>query len=171
MGCNLHFGTIVYLRSMTQRYYFDTSVFGGVFDSEFEEDTLHLFEKVRLGSVICVYSDLTVRELSSAPRRVQDFFNDLDQQQTERVEVTPDGFALAQRYVAEHVVGPTSFDDCVHIATATLSKVDILVSWNFKHIVNIFRIRGYNSVNLRLGYGTLEIRSPKDIIGYENEAE
>jgi len=48
------------------------------------------------------------------------------------------------------------------------NKVDLLVSWNFKHIVNIQRIRGYNSVNLKNGYSTLEIRSPKDLINYEN---
>ena len=154
---------------MAQRYYFDTSVFGGVFDTEFEEETLQLFEKVKLGDVICVYSDLTERELSTAPQRVQDYFNQLDRSCMERVDVSREGFSLGQTYVNEQVVGPTSFDDCIHIATATLCKVDILVSWNFKHIVNIFRIRGYNSVNLRLGYGTLEIRSPKDIVGYENE--
>jgi hypothetical protein len=76
---------------------------------------------------------------------------------------------LAQTYIDEKVVGPTSLDDCIHIAVATLNKVDILVSWNFKHIVNVYRIRGYNSVNLRLGYSTLEIRSPKEIVGNENE--
>ena len=154
---------------MAQRYYFDTSVFGGAFDEEFEEETLLLFEKVKLGQIICVYSDLTESELTNAPKRVKDFFQQLDRQQLERVEITPDGYQLAQTYVAEKVVGQTSIDDCIHIATATLNKVDVLVSWNFKHIVNIFRIRGYNSINLRLGHGTLEIRSPKDIVGYENE--
>ena len=76
---------------------------------------------------------------------------------------------LARAYVAEKVVGQTSFGDCIHIALATINKADILVSWNFKHIVNVYRIRGYNSVNLKLGYSTIEIRSPKDIIGYEDE--
>jgi hypothetical protein len=47
--------------------------------------------------------------------------------------------------------------------------VDLLVSWNFKHIVNVYRIRGYNSVNLKMGYATLSIHSPKEIVGYENE--
>lgn len=154
---------------MTQRYYFDTSVFGGVFDSEFDEETAQLFEKVKLGQLICVYSDLTEQELSNAPQQVQTFFGSLDRNYMERVEVSQEGFQLAQTYIDEKVVGSTSFADCIHIATATLSKVDVLVSWNFKHIVNIFRIRGYNSINLRLGHQTLEIRSPKDIVGYENE--
>ncbi len=152
-----------------QRYYFDTSVFGGTFDEEFEKETLLLFEKVRLGQITCVYSDLTERELAQAPVRVRNFFAHLVQQNLQKVEVSAESYQLAQTYIAEKVVGPTSLDDCIHIATATLHKVDMLVSWNFKHIVNIFRIRGYNSVNLRLGYGTLEIRSPKEIVGYENE--
>lgn len=71
-------------------------------------------------------------------------------------------------YVTENVVGKTSFSDCVHIATATIYKADILVSWNFKHIVNVYKIRGYNSVNIRSNYLLLEIRSPKEILKYED---
>ena len=154
---------------MSSRFYFDTSVFGGVFDSDFEEETLIIFEKVKLGHIICVYSDLTEKELINAPGNVRNFFQQLNNNNLERIEVTLEAYNLAQAYIDANVVGQTSFDDCIHIATATLNKVDILISWNYKHIVNIFRIRGYNSVNLRLGHGTLEIRSPKDIVGYENE--
>ena len=75
---------------------------------------------------------------------------------------------MPKEYVSEKILGHTSFVDCVHIALATIHKADILVSWNFKHIVNVYRIRGYTSVNLRLGYTSLEIRSPKDIISYED---
>ena len=154
---------------MTQHFYFDTSVFGGVFDEEFAELSAILFEKVRLGKIICVYSELSETELSKAPQNVKDFFNDIPNENKLLVEVTEDALALAQTYIAENVVGQTSFDDCIHIALATIHKVDILVSWNFKHIVNVYRIRGYNAVNLRLGYTTLEIRSPKDIVNNENE--
>jgi len=86
----------------------------------------------------------------------------------EKLIVSDDAVDLANKYITEKVVGKTSFDDCVHIALATIHRADILVSWNFKHIVNVYRIRGYNSVNLKSGYQTLEIRSPKDIIGYES---
>lgn len=154
---------------MTQRFYFDTSVFGGVYDMEFEKESTLLFEKVSLGQIICVYSNLTESELSNAPERVKDFFQNLKPEHKEIVSVTPEGLQLAKTYIAENVVGETSIDDCIHIATATLNKVDVLVSWNFKHIVNVYRIRGYNSVNLRLGYSTLEIRSPKEIVGNEDD--
>jgi len=154
---------------MVQRFYFDTSVFGGIFDSEFEEDSALLFEKVKLGQIVCVYSNLTESELANAPFNVKKFFNELSANCKELIPVTPEALDLAQAYIDEKVVGQTSLDDCIHIATATLSKVDILVSWNFKHIVNVYRIRGYNSVNLRLGLATLDIRSPKEIVGNENE--
>ncbi len=152
-----------------QRFYFDTSVFGGAFDKEFDEATLQLFERVRLGQVMCVFSDLTETELLNAPENVKQHFKKLAKQNIERVIVTDEILTLASKYVAEKVVGQTSFDDCVHIATATIYKADILVSWNFKHIVNIKRIRGYNGINIKNGYPAIEIRSPKDLIDYENE--
>ena len=156
---------------MIQRFYFDTSVFGGVHDIEFQELSLQLFEKVKAGQIICVHSDLTIGELDNAPQQVRDYFAALPKSHLEFVPVTDESLDLARAYIAENVVGQTSFDDCVHIALATIHKVDILVSWNFKHIVNVYRIRAYNSVNLRLGYSTIEIRSPKDIIGYEHNEE
>ncbi len=154
---------------MKQRFYFDTSVFGGVFDDEFEKASLILFEKVKLGQITCVYSELLETELKRAPADVKDFFKSLPSVNTELIDISEEAQKLAQDYINENVVGKTSFSDCLHIAVATISKVDILVSWNFKHIVNVYRIRGYNSVNLKSGYGIIEIRSPKDIVGNESE--
>ena len=154
---------------MKPRLYFDTSVFGGVYDEEFKEISTLLFEKVQLGQIICVYSDLSETELRNAPQKVRDFFADLPKEHLQFVEVTEEAFELAQKYLDEKVVGPLSADDCRHIATATLNKVDFLVSWNFKHIVNVFRIRGYNSINLRCGYPQLDIRSPKEIVYNEDD--
>ncbi len=153
---------------MKQKFYFDTSVFGGVYDKEFEEETLQLFERVKLGKIICLYSDLTETELLNAPENVRTYFKSLPKENTERVFVNAEIIELATKYIEEKVVWKTNFDDCLHIATATLNKADILVSWNFKHIVNVYRIRGYNSINLRMNYLSLEIRSPKEIIEYEN---
>ncbi len=150
-----------------QRFYFDTSVFGGAFDKEFDEVTLKLFERVKLGKIICMFSDLTETELLNAPENVKEHFKNLPKGNIDRVIVKDEVLTLASKYVAEKVVGQTSFDDCIHIATATIYKADILVSWNFKHIVNVYRIRGYNSINIRSNYQSLEIRSPKEIVEYE----
>ena len=76
---------------------------------------------------------------------------------------------LTSLYITEKIVVQTSYDDCVHIALATINRADVLISWNFKHIVNLKRIHGYNAVNLKLGYPILEIRSPKEIIDYEDK--
>jgi len=154
---------------MKTRLYFDTSVFGGVYDEEFEEISTLLFEKVKLGQIICVYSDLSETELKNAPENVRNFFINLPKENTEFIEVTEEAYLLADKYMAEKVVGQTSADDCRHIASATISKVDILVSWNFKHIVNVYKIRGYNSINLRCGYSQLDIRSPQEIVYNEDE--
>ena len=86
-----------------------------------------------------------------------------------RIELTEEAILLADTYIAEKVVGRTSLEDCRHIAMATIHKVDVLASWNFKHIVNLDRIKGYNSVNLKLGYQMIEIRSPKDLVNYGND--
>jgi PIN domain len=149
------------------RLYIDTSVFGGVFDKEFLNETRLLFEMVKNGEITCVYSDLCELELENAPLKVKEHFLNIEKSTTEFVEITEEINQLAEQYVAEKVVGETSIDDCRHIACATINKVDFLVSWNFKHIVNVFRIRGYNSVNLKNGHIQLDIRSPKEIIKNE----
>jgi len=100
---------------------------------------------------------------------VRELFNELPKEHLEFVEVTEEAFQLSEKYLEENIVGKTSADDCRQIATATINKVDYFVSWNFKHIVNVFRIRGYNSVNLKYGYIQLDIRSPKEIVYYESE--
>jgi len=149
------------------RIYIDTSVLGGYFDDEFNVDTKLLFEEILRGEYRLVISDLTERELVNAPDRVRTLLRDL-KIDFEVIAVTQESIDLAMDYIKEKVVGQTSLDDCIHIATATIHKLDLLISWNFKHIVNVIRIRGYNSINLRNGYPTLEIRSPKDLINYEN---
>jgi len=146
------------------RLYFDTSVFGGIYDIEFREETQLLFEMVKNGEIICVYSDLCEFELDKAPEKVIEHFLNLDKNQTEYVEITEEINELAEEYIKEKVVGETSIDDCRHIACATLNKVDYLISWNFQHIVNIFSIRGYNAINIKNGHIQLDIRSPKEII-------
>lgn len=126
-----------------------------------------LFDEILHGEYKLVISDLTERELVNAPERVRTLLRDL-KIDFEVIAVTQESIDLATDYINEKVVGQTSIDDCIHIATAAIHKLDLLISWNFKHIVNIIRIRGYNSINLRNGYSTLEIRSPKDLINYEN---
>ena len=149
------------------KIYADTSLIGGYFDDEFSDDTKVLFEKILKQYFQLVISDLTERELKNAPEKVRKLLLKKSIPH-EFVFVNEECINLANEYLNEKVVGKTSLEDCIHIATATVHKLDILVSWNFKHIVNIQRIRGYNSVNIKNGYSTIEIRSPKELINYED---
>jgi len=112
---------------MKQRFYLDTSVFGGVFDKGFDETSLQLFERIKMGKIICLYSELTETELVDAPARVKTFFKELPKENLEKVEINDNILTLAAKYVEEKVVGETSFDDCIHIATGTFYRADILV--------------------------------------------
>jgi predicted nucleic acid-binding protein len=153
---------------MKQRIYIDTSVIGGYFDEEFKDATRELFKRFENNEITFVVSDLLDLELIGAPKNVRELPFKFSSDKFERVELTDEASLLADTYIAEKVVGKTSLEDCRHIAIATINKVDVLASWNFKHIVNLDRIKGYNSVNYRLGYPMIEIRSPKDLIHYED---
>ncbi len=154
---------------MKQRIYIDTSVVGGYFDEEFKEATIKLFERLNNNEIIFVVSDLLDLELINSPQHVKEHLLKYSTNKFQRVELTEEAIKLADNYIDEKVVGKTSVEDCRHIAMATIYKVDVLASWNFKHIVNLDRIKGYNSVNLRLGYSMIEIRSPKDLVNYGND--
>ncbi len=149
--------------------YVDTSVFGGVFDPEFELWSELFFKHLINSDLTLIVSNVAEDELNSAPMKVKQFVNSIPEKNILRVELTEESVLLAERYLAEGVVGKSSRADCYHIAIATILKADILVSWNFKHIVNIQKINGYNAVNLMNGYKTIEIRNPREIFDYEND--
>ena len=153
---------------MKKQYYIDTSVFGGYFDVEFADYTKELFNEILTQNIIILYSELTETELIGAPEKIKDFVKALPKSNICDIEITEEAIQLADKYITENVVGKTSRDDCIHIALATINRADVLISWNFKHIVNLERIHGYNSVNLKSGYPLIEIRSPREMINHEN---
>ena len=156
---------------MKQRVYIDTSVIGGCFDQEFEEWSNKLFNDFISGIRIAVISDITLDELSDAPQKVQDNFNRIPDESLEILTSDSDSIDLANNYVSEKAVSQRFYEDALHIAIATINQVNVLASWNFKHIVNLDRIRLYNSVNLKSGYSILEIRSPREILNFEDDED
>ncbi len=145
------------------RIYVDTSVFGGCLEPEFELASRRLFARFRTGEDILVISDTIAAELDRAPQPVQDVLADVPVAFVERWPLTAAAEALADRYLQEGVIPARMRFDAQHIAIATMAAVDVLVSWNFKHIVNLQRIRGYNMVNTSLGYRPVEIRTPQEV--------
>jgi len=154
---------------MKTRIYIDTSVVGGYFDEEFQEDTKRFYKWFEENDIAFVISDLLDIELINAPEKVRNSLDKYDISKFERIKLSQESIVLANEYIKHKVVGISSLEDCRHIAMATLHKVDYVVSWNFKHIVNIDRIIGYNSVNLMLGYEPVEIYTPFQLLNHENQ--
>jgi predicted nucleic acid-binding protein len=153
---------------MKQRIYIDTSVVGGYFDDEFKDGTIPFFDLVNSGKITIIVSDILFAELLRAPDFVKQLLKDVDEKHIERINLDEESKLLADKYIEANVVGKTSKADCQHIAMATISNADVLVSWNFKHIVNLDRIRGYNGINYQNGYKMIEIRTPKEVLPYDN---
>ena len=149
------------------RIYTDTSVIGGCFDPEYRGASRRLIELFKTSRATLVLSELTLLELTRAPLRVRQILDGVPPSNREHLELTDEAGALATAYLQARILGSRQEVDAQHIAIATIAKVDLLVSWNFKHIVNLERIHGYNSVNLRWGYPLLEIRSPLEVAGHE----
>lgn len=153
---------------MIRTVYIDTSVVGGLFDEEFQLWTKLFFEEVTQGNYKVAVSDILLMELANAPIKVKDYLNKLSNDQIVTINLNEEAEQLANLYLEEKIVGFKSLSDCQHIATATTHNVEVLVSWNFKHIVNLDKIRLYNSVNLREGYRTIEIRTPRELLHHGN---
>ena len=103
--------------------------------------------------------------------RVKQLFFELKGLAAPPLTTTPEALDLSARYAAHGIVPPRFRNDMLHIALATVADADILVSWNFKHIVRFDKIRAFNAVNLEAGYKTLAIHSPREVATYESEAE
>ena len=152
----------------TLRVYLDASVYGGCSDDEFRKDTEPIFEAVRKGRLVAVASDLVLGELLPAPEPVRVLLSSLSAQLVE-VPVSAEAVALRDAYLAAGIVGPRWAADALHVACATVERVDAIVSWNFRHIVRLDKMKAYNAVNLAEGYGILTIVIPKDVNINETE--
>lgn len=178
----LQAGTVEYLRRVTVfereeerlfvprlRVYLDTSVFGGVCDEEFAEPSQRFFGQARRGRFVVLVSLQTLRELEQAPQSVRDVLTGLPAACLEALSSSPEVNVLAAAYVEAGVVGRASWDDALHVAAATVAEADLVLSWNFRHIVQYERIKGFNGVNAIRGYRTLDVRSPLEVVYGEGQ--
>ena len=147
-----------------QRIYIDTSVVGGCLDEEFQADSRALLRLAREGAFRLLVSDVLIDELESAPQQVQAVLPELPHDCLEAVPRTDEAERLRDAYLEAGVVGPARRIDALHVAVATVAGADMMVSWNFRHIVHFEKMRGFNAVNLREGYPLIEIHSPKEVV-------
>lgn len=146
------------------KIYTDTSVIGGCFDIEFKEWSVMLLKEFIVGTKVIVLSDLTLQELEFARDEIREKLSEIPQKFQITVGVNDETIKLAETYITEGALTNKSYNDALHIALAKLNQSDVLASWNFKHIVNLDGIRLYNSINFRLGYKMIEIRTPREIV-------
>lgn len=151
------------------RIYVDTSVVGGQFDHEFAEWSTALAKDFRRGRFLPVVSDVTSAEIAGAPRFVQEAYSELLNFGAEMVEVSAEALALLDGYASRGVLGAKFRNDMLHIAPATVAEVDVLVSWNFRHIVRLDKIRLFNAINLEQGYKPLSIYSPREVVSDDED--
>lgn len=153
------------------RVYLDTSVFGGIFDAEFTEDSRGLFDAIREGRAVAMISPVVADELEGAPEPVRRVLEDLPPGSVMLLDATDETNRLTEAYLLAGVVSERFRGDAAHIAFATVHEAHVLASWNFRHIVNLARIRQFNAVNLAQGYQVLEIRSPLELFVKEDEGD
>ena len=146
------------------RIYLDTSVFGGCLDNEFSEDSNRLISAIQAGQFVCLISDLILDELAQAPQKVRKILDSLPPEVRERVELSAEILALRDGYLAANILGERFRADATHVAAATVAGADAIVSWNFRHIVRLDKIKAYNQVNLQHGFHVLTILSPQEVL-------
>lgn len=150
-----------------QRIYLDTSVIGGCFDEEFAPWSNGLVTDFRMGRFVPVVSELVAAEVDDAPPDVEHKFREIVALGAQVLSLETDVLELVDAYRNRDIISEKFRDDGVHIALATVNNVDVLVSWNFRHIVHYEKIRLFNSVNLESGYKELAIYSPREVAHHE----
>lgn len=148
------------------KVYADTSVFGGVFDEEFARDSRQFFADVLTAKFSLVVSALVEEEIESAPEVVRVHFMQFASS-AELAEISQAVLDLRDAYLCAGIVTPKSTDDATHVALATVSQCEMIVSWNFKHIVHFEKISKYNAVNVLHGHHSINIYSPSEVISYD----
>ena len=147
----------------TLRIYIDTSVIGGCLDEEFAEDSKRLIRAVLDGKVVMLVSEVVVEEIREAPVEVREILDSISNERIEIVPLTAQIRELRDAYLKAGIVGKKSIDDATHVACASVATADAIVSWNFKHIVRLDKMKAYNQVNFSQGYAILTIVSPREV--------
>ena len=150
------------------RIYCDTSVIGGCFDKEFDRYSNLFINEIISGNIILLISEVIIRELTKGPEKLIELLQSLPSSNIELVELNNEILELANKYLIEQIVSEKYKDDSIHVAAATVSEADAIVSWNFKHIVRLDKIKQYNYVNSINGYGLINIITPMEL-NYEHE--
>lgn len=130
-----------------------------------------MLQDFRNGTFQPLLSEVIGAEIEDAPEEVQVIYAELIALNAEILAVEEGALELADEYQNHGILTPNFYDDGLHIALATVAEADLLVSWNFKHIVRYDKIRLFNAVNIEFGYKPLQIFSPREVTTYGQEED
>ena len=150
--------------------YVDTSVIGGCCDPEFQEWSLGLLRDFQSGFFSLLLSELTEAEVQDAPDEVKSIYEEFQKTALDVLELTTETTELADTYLSHNILSYNFLNDARHIAIATVAGADLVVSWNFKHIVHFEKIQRFNAVNIEMGYKSILIFSPREVTTYASKS-
>ena len=149
------------------KIYLDTSVISHLQANDAPEKmvcTLKLWEEIKKGEYLVAISEVVISEIDDCPEpkktALQQYLNEL---KYEKIVLNGDIVELANSYIAQKILPAKCLEDALHIAAATIHGCHAIISWNFKHIVNLKTFFGVNGVNKLFGYGEMFIAPPNEI--------
>ena len=153
------------------KVYLDTSVISHLMQEDVPEkmaDTLKLWDMFKAKKYDVYLSTVTLQEISDCPEPKRGVMLDyLEEIEYTPIEITDDMSDVAQQLIDMGILTQKSYDDCQHIAAAVIYGCDCIISWNFKHIVNIKTIRGVRAITNLKGYKPIEILNPSVLLESE----
>lgn len=153
------------------KVYLDTSVISHLMQEDVPEkmsETLKLWDMFKDGKYDVYLSTVTLQEIDNCPEpKRTELFKHLVEIDYTPIEITEDMSEVAQQLIDMGILTQKSYDDCQHIASAVIYGCDCIISWNFKHIVNIKTIRGVRAITNLKGYKPIEILNPTVLLESE----
>ncbi len=154
------------------KLYLDTSVISHLSADDTPEkmtDTIKLWEEIKIGLYDVVISDILIEEITRCPQPKRDIlFTHLAEIDYSREEITDEIREIAEQIINLGILKEKSRDDCLHIATAVASQCDFILSWNFKHMVNVKTIKGVRAITNLCGYNNIDIIQPTMLVEKED---
>ena len=153
------------------KVYLDTSIFNFAISTQnvpFEKEaTLKLFEEIRAGQFVPYISRVTLDEIlrTTDETRRNGLIKIIKEMSPEELLVTEEVVLLANRYIESGILPATERNDALHIAVATIHNLDLVISWNFEHMVKLKTRQAVPLTNILMGYKDIEICSPLEVTG------
>ena len=155
------------------KLYLDTSVISHLKQDDVPDkmaDTLQLWDEIKAGLYEVYISDVTLEEISRCtPEKRGVLYNYLSEIEYTTIHGNPEILKVADLIIDTGILKPKSYDDCMHIASAVIAECDYIISWNFKHMVNVKTINGVRAISLLHRYKQVEIIQPAMLIEHREE--